>query len=77
MKSVQFTTLLSRSFKKMTEAEVLQKLDSYKEAILKLKEQRDSYKRELDELKSETSTKNSQFLKEIETQLKNIESALN
>lgn len=60
----------------MTEAEVLQKLDSYKEAILKLKEQRDSYKRELDELKSETSTKNSQFLKEIETQLKNIESAL-
>lgn len=60
----------------MTEAEVLQKLDSYKEAILKLKEQRDSYKRELDELKNETSTKNSQFLKEIETQLKNIESAL-
>lgn len=63
----------------MTEAEVLQKLGTYKDAIINLKKERDEYKEKCETLKlaAESVTELERFKVHIENAIVEIDSILN
>lgn len=59
----------------MTEPEVLEKLAAYKDAIIKLKSQRDEYKQKYEELTSVGEQKE-EFMSELKANLDEIDKIL-